>query len=157
LIPLEIRAERRSLVERVKESDVKVLEAEADKKQQATELASRIQEYQYLSATVGAQLTNVESEYADSVREHQEIVRRYRERTLAFVREMHEPWSQLHRYFGLEIPSQSLLDTPSDALDQIAAGARLMADEASSGMPDEERGVLSRAWRMISSPGLTYS
>jgi hypothetical protein len=146
---LEVKCERRSLVNKLKDADLKVLEAQATQKCQAVKLGNRIEEYEALSATVGSQLVDVEREYAAHVRQHHETVRRFEERLFAFLSELHEPWEVLHEYYQLDGVVYSPGDPPGEALAQIVSSARKMASThapADAGMMD----TISGLWRRFS-------
>jgi hypothetical protein len=146
---LEVKCERRSLVNKLKDADLKVLEAQATQKCQAVKLGNRIEEYEALSATVGSQLVDVEREYAAHVRQHHETVRRLEERMFAFLSELHEPWEILHEYYQLGGTTFSPADPSGEALAQIVSSARKMASvhaPADAGMMN----TISGLWRRIS-------
>jgi hypothetical protein len=146
---LEVKCERRSLVNKLKDADLKVLEARATQKCQAVKLGNRIEEYESLSATVGSQLVDVEREYAAHVRQHHETVRRFEERMFAFLSELHQPWEVLHEYYQLGGAVYSPGDPPGEALAQIINSARKMA---SAHAPGDARmmDTISGLWRRFS-------
>jgi hypothetical protein len=145
----EVKCERPSLVNKLKDADLKVLEAQATQKCQAVKLGNRIEEYEALSATVGSQLVDVEREYAAHVRRHHETVRRFEDRCFAFLSELHEPWEVLHEYYQLDGVVYSPSDPPGEALAQIISSARKMA---SAHAPADARmmDTISGLWRRFS-------